>query len=291
MNDVKFINVENLSKLINIMQLIIEYSLYCQESQSRIIQSLNKKHKHEILSKHKFEKKYLSMKENIKGYENQLSYLKSVVGHDESESNNFITDNKDKYSKAVSVDMIQSILQSEKDTRENMMSTIEKQKQSFIQEMGKIMSYYMNKEDSIEKLTQSASQMQLQSSFNILAQKLENLLTRQSLTLYPSICEKCRLQEEDNRRNSDSLQQKISHAQLKAEVDFKQNEIDRLVLKLKQHEIDSEKKITELQSSYQSQINRYNQVACALPKAKLVAIRLLSKIYTQGNYLLLIRCP
>lgn len=80
--DVKKNSIENVSKIVCILQLISEYLLHCQEAQFKVIrqlQSAGDKHKK---ATDKMKEEILSLKEDRKIYQRQLAMLRKSLGPD-----------------------------------------------------------------------------------------------------------------------------------------------------------------------------------------------------------------
>jgi hypothetical protein len=77
--DIRGASVIDLKKLINIMQLMLEYMLYCQESQLTLIQELYKKNKQQKKINKELNETNETIKEDIRIYKRQISSLKSSI--------------------------------------------------------------------------------------------------------------------------------------------------------------------------------------------------------------------
>lgn len=175
----------HLSKLINIMQLIIEYFLYCQEQQYKALNALKGKATQWSKQKHGYDKKFIEMNEAVQGYEHQLKYLKELVqlltcsslsseesGLDYNDThhqiqqvlnhlqnpssetstsknvNALVTVPSSSQQQSVnSMAYLNSILSSERETRESIVQVFENQKTQFMQEIGNILHVYFDKTD------------------------------------------------------------------------------------------------------------------------------------------------
>jgi len=79
-DDIRDNSIQSLSKLINMLQLISEYLLYCQEQQFKVIRSLETKSSKDIIYHENVIKENISLKEDKKIYQRQLGILRKLLG-------------------------------------------------------------------------------------------------------------------------------------------------------------------------------------------------------------------
>lgn len=77
--DIRGVSIVDLKKLIHIMQLMLEYLLYCQESQLTLIQELYKKNKQQKKINKELNETNETIKEDIRIYKRQISSLKISI--------------------------------------------------------------------------------------------------------------------------------------------------------------------------------------------------------------------
>jgi hypothetical protein len=77
--DIRGASILDLKKLVNIMQLMLEYLLYCQESQLTLIQELYRKNKQQKRINKELNETNETIKEDIRIYKRQISSLKSSI--------------------------------------------------------------------------------------------------------------------------------------------------------------------------------------------------------------------
>ena len=134
-------------KLIQFMQLLLEYLLNCQEAQFKEIKDNNHKLSKSKSQIEKLKRDNTSMREDIKIYQRQLNLLKHAL----SKSRGPISDNEPPYKQAPKVvlmpqvkdtiigqtkeDIIDSILMHEKETRAVMSSILDEQREMFLKQM------------------------------------------------------------------------------------------------------------------------------------------------------------
>jgi hypothetical protein len=149
--DVKANTVESTSKLVNIMQLVIEYLLYCQESQYRLVQIQQEKNATLKQKLSVYKRELAVVEEDNKIYQRQLSLLRKSL----TKSQNYIgqpsnpkvifggdgipkgVDNSNETTKPYNA-LIDTIMQHEKDNREFLKSLLDDQRSTFFSEMSKI---------------------------------------------------------------------------------------------------------------------------------------------------------
>jgi hypothetical protein len=79
-DDIRDNSIQSLSKLINMLQLISEYLLYCQEQQFKVIRSLETQSSKDIIYHENIIKENISLKEDRKIYQRQIGILRKLLG-------------------------------------------------------------------------------------------------------------------------------------------------------------------------------------------------------------------
>jgi hypothetical protein len=149
--DLKKTPVETSTKLIKLMQLSIEYLLFCQESQFNAVEnfhSLSKKQRQKIKY---IEKDNASLKEDIKVYRRQLSLMqKSILNHNSLSKNpteilepkvvlkrtDFEYEGNNADNLSISVQPIMdSVLKHERETQNFLKDIIDNQRLTFLKEL------------------------------------------------------------------------------------------------------------------------------------------------------------
>ncbi len=81
-DDVRNNSIESVAKLVNILQFISEYLLYCQEVQFKVIREMQSKNDNNVEHISKLKKENLALKEDRKIYQRQLAMLRKSLGPD-----------------------------------------------------------------------------------------------------------------------------------------------------------------------------------------------------------------
>ncbi len=157
--DVKSSSCETTAKVVNIMQLLVEYLLYCQEQQYQVINGYRNK----ILDYKKCNEKLSvtnkALKEDTAIYQRQITSLKQnlikyqrlLVHHGLGTGDAIeLTNDNLKFNGQVSPVLLDSIIQQEQETREYIQTVLMEQKESLVAEMMKLNKL---KEESIKKST------------------------------------------------------------------------------------------------------------------------------------------
>ena len=163
--DIKSNTVESIAKLTHIMQLITEYLLHCQEIQYKTMRDLNTKLTKFKSQCDKYRKENISLREDVKIYQRQLTLLRQSIG----KTTNDNRDNKDKQQvefqyiapkvvipldynnnsnkmdKNVGLDpnVVESILNHERETRSLMTSILDEQREMFLKQMSVLTGRYI----------------------------------------------------------------------------------------------------------------------------------------------------
>lgn len=157
--DVKTNTVESITKLVQLMQLISEYLLHCQEAQFKIMKELNAKGSKLKSNYEKLKLENVSLKEDCKIYQRQLAMLRKTLskglnGDEEHEGNNkrilaeewrlaqLAVDRQN--NNAMAPEIIESILQNERESRAYMLSLLDEQRKTFAGEMSTMMEALRN---------------------------------------------------------------------------------------------------------------------------------------------------
>jgi hypothetical protein len=148
--DVKANTVDSVSQLVNIMQLVIEYLLFCQESQYRLVsihQEKNNALKHKISV---YKRELAAIEEDNKIYQRQLQLLRKSLSKTQSYigqptaprvilgSENIPPDQLNANSKQPFGALMETIMQHERDNREFLKSLLDDQRSTFFSEMNRL---------------------------------------------------------------------------------------------------------------------------------------------------------
>lgn len=142
--DVKTNTIDSVTKLVHIMQLIIEYLLNHQEVHLRQIQNLHKKVQHTKHQRDKLERNNITLGEEINTYQRQLhilrkSLLAAGVPMPEPKSSAKVIDPTEDSSKTTE-NVIYAIMQHEQSSREHLMRILDDQRQTFAKEINALVS-------------------------------------------------------------------------------------------------------------------------------------------------------
>lgn len=148
--DIKHNTIDHVSKLIQVMQLIIEYLLHHQEAQYSLVTKLNHKINKLKESREKYYKENLVFREDVKTYQRQLHILRKAVNGGELQGDYLealhrqrmptkVHGHHNRYSEEDKhddhKDLVKTILDYERESRNTMMSMLEDQRRTFSQEM------------------------------------------------------------------------------------------------------------------------------------------------------------
>ena len=157
--DVKTNTVDSITKLVHLMQLISEYLLHCQEAQFKIIKELNAKGSKLKSNYEKLKLENVSLKEDCKIYQRQLAMLRKTLskglgGEEDTEGNNkrILAEEwklaqlaiERQNANALAPEIVESILQHERESRVYMLSLLDEQRKTFANEMSKMMETIRN---------------------------------------------------------------------------------------------------------------------------------------------------
>jgi hypothetical protein len=154
-DDVKGNSVESITLLVKLMQLISEYLLHCQESQFTLINELNAKHKILKSNFEKLKKENIVLKEDTKIYQRQLTMLRQSLS--KLQDLNFDYNGQQRVQPKIVVpydeknvktkesnELITSLLQHERETRNFMTTIIDEQRKSFLQEISYLVESFQS---------------------------------------------------------------------------------------------------------------------------------------------------
>lgn len=150
--DVKNNSIESVYKLVNILQLIVEYLLHCQEAQFKVIRDLEGKL---VIGKEhasKMKKEILSLKEDRKIYQRQLAMLRKSLGPDHFSNvnqsmhglpppkvTNLLHPVDEQTNPAnLNSEVIKSVFKHEEDTREFMATLLNDQRTAFVDQISMV---------------------------------------------------------------------------------------------------------------------------------------------------------
>lgn len=158
-------SIESISKLVNILQLISEYLLHCQEEQFKLIRDSQSKLNKNIHAYDKIFKENIALKEDRKIYQRQLAILRKSLGPsfflskdelNDASNYNSLTNKRKQLNKDDFVDnnnnnhtiIIQSILKREEDNRLFMSTMMNDQKQLFLEQMKILTDSLLNQKNN-----------------------------------------------------------------------------------------------------------------------------------------------
>ena len=146
-SDIRSSSVESTTKLICVMQLMLEHLLYCQESQYQLIKQLYKQIGDQSKEISDLTKKNVAYRESIKIYQRQIAMLqKSKQNEDDNNDRVKIiqapTPQPPQTKTTPTVDYIQPVLESvlnhERKTREYLRDVLQEQRDLYLQELQRI---------------------------------------------------------------------------------------------------------------------------------------------------------
>ena len=158
-DDVKSSSCETTAKVVNIMQLLVEYLLHCQEQQYQVINGYRNKILDYKRCNEKLSLTNKALKEDTAIYQRQITTLKQnlikyqrlLVHHGLGTGDAIeLTNENLKFNGQVSPVLLDSIIQQEQETREYIQTVLMEQKESLVAEMMKLNKL---KEESIKKST------------------------------------------------------------------------------------------------------------------------------------------
>lgn len=143
--DVKENTVDSVAKLVNIMQLTIEYLLYCQEAQYRLLQVTHEKNTCLRKKVQQLKKENVALAEDSKIYQHQLSMLKQSLAKSNQllaqaglRSDPRIVLPEAGRKQAHDGSTFEIMIQHEKETRAFLQSLLEDQRSAFLVELSKL---------------------------------------------------------------------------------------------------------------------------------------------------------
>ena len=309
-NDVKFIDIDNLSKLVRLMQLAIEYLLHCQESQCKYIHNIQQKYNKSKKINNDLIKNNITNKDLITTYKKQVNHLKAVIDGDESYKPYNTTNNNNNdqnYDQTTVLPLISTILNSEKETRQSILITVENQKTMFINEINKLYDIFNNniqqtKDNNKDNLIYSIQQVQIKDTITSFFTRIESLIDTKLIPIYTNY--QLQQQQDENKREIDQNKPKLSpnydeneHTKkeliekhiminnLTNTIEIKTNEINKLSLLLREKEHIWSVERSELLSLTHIQTNHIESQKYTFTKAKLLAVRMMRVVLNQGKYI------
>lgn len=242
--DIQCVDNENIIKLTTLLQLLIEYLLHCQESQFKIVQTLSQKNKMLRSKEQESRQLYLQTKEISDSYRKQVEFMKSTLVAPDREA---IWDRQ--YSQTNnandSIQLINSILSSEKETRQAMISSVESQKAAFLQEMGRIMTTSMER----DARDNSATQNQIADSMNQFMRKFECFVEETVPQRAAQQQQQQQLQRELDEAKQANANAMATIALLRSQAEAQKAETDRLSAVIENMRAEHEQQRAELQES------------------------------------------
>jgi hypothetical protein len=183
-DDVRNNSIESVCKMVNILQLISEYLLHCQEAQFKAIRDLQSKCSDNKESISKMKKEIVSLKEDRKIYQRQLAMLRKSLGPEnltgdrtgplpaprvtnifEPQSNNdqrsAAQEQQQLNAHAIDAEVIKSVLRHEDESRNFMVTLLNDQRSTFMEQ--------------ITVITESLRATQQQQKENVSAMEARNM--------------------------------------------------------------------------------------------------------------------
>lgn len=167
--DLKAHTQETTSKLIWIMQLTLEYLLYCQEQQYQLVKEIHAKNSAMKKADMSLKKENAALKEDVKIYQRQLTLLRQslakaqqLVVRKDAEglrtaggaTSNLFSDPEIAGASAV---LLESVLMHEKETRNFMQQMLDEQRQTFLKEFSNFRA--SRSKDNLNVLTPSMDEI------------------------------------------------------------------------------------------------------------------------------------
>lgn len=149
-SDVKRSSVESTTKLVHLMQLMIEYLLYCQEAELQLVHQLRNELSDWKRANKELKKENVGLKEDISIYKRQMAALNKslsrVADRDDSGRIIYRAINEPAVPKSTDLkpllepicQMIESVQKHERDTRDFMMESLLEQRQVFMQQLSEL---------------------------------------------------------------------------------------------------------------------------------------------------------
>lgn len=149
-SDVKRSSIESTTKLVHLMQLMIEYLLYCQEAELQLIHELKNELADWKRANKDLRKENAGLKEDISIYKRQMAALNKSLSRiaDRDDSGKIIYRAVSEPVAPKSADikpllepicqMIESVQKHERDTRDFMMESLHEQRQLFMQQLSEL---------------------------------------------------------------------------------------------------------------------------------------------------------
>lgn len=206
--DVRNNSIESVAQLVNILQFISEYLLHCQEAQFKVIRDMQLKSDKSKESIDKLKKENLALKEDRKIYQRQLAMLRKSLGPDYF-LNNQASSSRDVRAPVVThllnpepkqpehrnmdVEVIESILKHEGETRSFMTTMLNEQRAVFMEQIRSISDSVRAAQDPAtkENVAQQANaadltsklQSQMESSLQKAVEAMQNTVSQAIATM------------------------------------------------------------------------------------------------------------
>jgi hypothetical protein len=189
-SDIKGNTIHSTKKLVHLMQLMLEYLLYCQESQLQLVRDLHKKNNHMKNQNKIMTQKNESAKEDIRIYRRQIAMMKDSIKNlnikdktVEQPPRVFDPLQRDDKSKTNATDalnpIIDSMFQHERETRNFVKDIITEQRHSFLSEFEKISKNIQNSEHAGAPSQQDIERQLQRNMDTILSELRKSHFTRQ----------------------------------------------------------------------------------------------------------------
>lgn len=180
-SDIKGNTIHSTKKFIHLMQLMLEYLLYCQESQLQLVRDLHKKNHHMKNQNKIITQKNESAKEDIRIYRRQIAMMKESIKNLNIKDKTIehpprLFDPLNRENKSPNVadnvnPIIDSMLQHERETRNFVKDIITEQRHSFLSEFEKISNNVQNSSRPTA-LSSADIERKLQDNMNMILSEL-----------------------------------------------------------------------------------------------------------------------
>lgn len=273
-SDIKSSTVENTCHLVQIMQLMLEYMLYCQESQLQLVRQMRKRN--QDLKKHDEElaQRNVSLKEDVKIYQRQLAMLRdsllkvqnskhlqqprSLVFQDENTS-----------------PLMESMLRHERDTQKYALEMLKDQRNAFLEELTNFATKNSNThntksiEDRLEKHME-----RLLSQLQNTIQSNEDNHTTQNNTLKQQEKRELKLNEFERLLNSREIELNDLEDELEKRIQaLDKQQKQQQQQQVNQQQVDQQQQQRQGQGQGQLALQPQSQVVAVREEKELVLLR------------------
>lgn len=192
--DVSRNSIESVCKLVNILQLISEYLLHCQEAQFNIIRELETKNAIAKDQAGKMKKEIISLKEDRKIYQRQLAMLRKSLGPEHFAHRDTLSislaapkvtnllhpnDQKEDKPSIADAEVIKSVFRHEEDTRNFMATLLSDQRNAFVDQISMVTQALQRTQQlQQEKDSKSANAMDVQSMWMMQQTHIESTIQK-----------------------------------------------------------------------------------------------------------------